>query len=102
MSAEVEDWRRIPGTRNYFISSLGNVLSQSFGNPRLLTMPIGSTGYRHVCIHGRTTKVHRIVAEVFLGPRPEGAVIRHLDGNPLNNAVSNLEWGTPSDNMYDA
>lgn len=45
-------------------------------------------------------KVHQIVAEAFLGPKPfEGAVVMHLDDNPLNNSVDNLEWGSQKKNL---
>lgn len=45
--------------------------------------------------------VHWLVAEAFLGIRPEGLVIRHLDGDGNNNRVENLSYGTPSQNFQD-
>ncbi len=43
--------------------------------------------------------VHRLVAEHFISPCPEpGMVVNHIDGNPFNNHVSNLEWVTVSEN----
>ena len=46
--------------------------------------------------------VHRLVAEAFL-PNPDGLpVVRHLDGDSTNNALSNLAWGTHQDNSDDA
>ena len=43
--------------------------------------------------------VHRLVAEHFIGPCPEpGMVVNHIDGDPFNNYVSNLEWATVSEN----
>lgn len=50
---------------------------------------------------GKTTLVHFLVAQAFIGPRPKGRIIRHLDGNPLNNNVSNLAYGTYKDNEND-
>lgn len=44
------------------------------------------------------TYVHKLVAEYFIGPRPEGYVIDHIDGNYLNNRVDNLRYCTPKDN----
>lgn len=45
-------------------------------------------------------KVHHLVAEAFLGPRPsKSSVVMHLDDNPLNNRVDNLKWGTQKENL---
>ncbi len=47
-------------------------------------------------------RVHILVLEAFRGPRPFiGAVTRHLDGNPLNNHIENLKWGTQAENIAD-
>lgn len=46
--------------------------------------------------------IHKIVAELFIGPCPEGQLVRHLDDNRENNHVSNLTYGTYSDNTQDA
>lgn len=47
-------------------------------------------------------RVHRIVIEAFKGPCPQGYVCRHLDGNPSNNRIENLEWGTQAENYADS
>lgn len=44
--------------------------------------------------------VHRIVAMAFLGPT-ELPLVRHIDGNPKNNNVDNLRFGTPFENARD-
>lgn len=50
----------------------------------------------------RSIQVHRLVLEVFVGPPPfRGAQCRHLDGNPANNRVENLKWGTSRENKAD-
>lgn len=45
--------------------------------------------------------VHDLVAATFLGEKPEGAVVRHLDGDRYNNRADNLAYGTHADNMRD-
>lgn len=42
------------------------------------------------------------MAEAFLGPRPDGLVVRHLDDDRTNNRASNLAYGTASDNQRDS
>jgi len=48
-----------------------------------------------------TYKVHRLILETFVGPCPSGMECRHLDGNPANNRLENLCWGTRSENARD-
>lgn len=60
-----------------------------------------STGYSAVAFGGRKVRAHVVVLSAFAGPRPEGAVCRHLDGNKQNNRPDNLAWGTPTENMHD-
>jgi hypothetical protein len=49
----------------------------------------------------RTRYLQQVVLESFVGPRPEGMDACHNDGNPLNNHISNLRWGTKSENQRD-
>lgn len=58
-----------------------------------------ATLYRDGKQHRR--KVHCLVLEAFVGPRPAGQETRHLDGDPQNNCVSNLAWGTRAENLQD-
>jgi len=46
--------------------------------------------------------VHRLVYEHFVGPIPNGLTINHIDGNPLNNRVNNLEVANMSQQMIHA
>lgn len=45
--------------------------------------------------------VHQLVLRAFVGPPPDGHETRHLDGNPGNNRLENLTWGTPTENSAD-
>lgn len=49
----------------------------------------------------RDFKVHRLVMEAFVGPCPEGLEVLHWDDNPANNHLSNLRYGTRSENVKD-
>lgn len=50
---------------------------------------------------GRHIKVHTIVLETFGSKRKDGYECCHNDGNPLNNRIDNLMWGTHTENMRD-
>lgn len=51
---------------------------------------------------GRTFDVATLVAAAFFGPRPIGSEINHVDYDPTNNAVSNLEYIPHSENIRHA
>lgn len=52
-------------------------------------------GKRHNCF------VHKLVLIAFVGPRPHGMECCHGDGDPTNNAITNLRWDTKVANMAD-
>lgn len=63
-------------------------------------------GYPRVTLSKHSVKknhsIHRLVAEHFI-PNPKGlSEVNHIDGNKLNNSISNLEWLNGSDNMKHA
>lgn len=64
------------------------------------------SGHLGVTLHKHSKKdrqrVHRLVLAAFIGPCPEGLEVRHLDGNPKNNTLGNLTYGTRSQNRDDA
>lgn len=96
------EWRTIPSFPRYQISDQGDVL----GPRGVLTRLIDACGYYRLGLYrdGKRVncRIHTLVAEAFIGPRPDGLVVRHLDGNHLNNHPSNLRYGTPSDNVRDS
>lgn len=51
-----------------------------------------------VMLDWKTLGIHRIIWELFNGAIPEGMLIDHLDGNPHNNIISNLECKTCAGN----
>ena len=48
-----------------------------------------------------TTYVHKLVLEAFGGTRPDGMECCHNDGDPKNNRIENLRWGTGKENAAD-
>lgn len=108
----MEEWRATH-VEGYEVSNLGRVRSVDrmrrgrYGNPvrvhgRILK-PSWHKGYALVSLgFGRRERVHHCVLLAFVGCRPAGAVGRHLDGDPSNNAATNLAWGSHRDNSNDA
>jgi hypothetical protein len=106
-----EEWRRLAASSTEFepfcglyeVSSQGEVRRIETG--RILKPWVGlkkADPYFRVrlCANGRRVVpwVHHLVAEAFLGPRPEGFCIDHLDGDKHHNAAANLEYVTPGEN----
>lgn len=92
----------------YQVDRSGNVYSTVGAVHRQLKpMPKGKCGHLRVILYPsagvkKTEFVHRLVLEAFVGACPGGMMCRHLDGNPRNNFVDNLRWGTMKENAQDA
>jgi hypothetical protein len=107
-----EQFREIAGFPGYRVNRDGEVQS-CWGRGRRHwrdgtwrpLKPILRSGYLTVnlCKSGRKSArlVHCLVLEAFVGPRPPGMVCRHLDGDPSNNSVENLAWGSYAENEAD-
>ena len=72
---------------------------------RMLKQNKNGSGYCQVVLSGPKGQwnafVHRLVALTFLGDPMDGQEVRHMDGCKNNNTLSNLKWGTKSENMSD-
>jgi hypothetical protein len=91
--------KKIVGWEDYSIGADGRVYSKKRGGTQVeLTQTKGTSGYYNVGFSNgkekKTFQVHRLVASTFLSNRKRFEIVNHLDGNKLNNDVSNLEWTT--------
>jgi hypothetical protein len=72
---------------------------------RILKLTKDKNGYLHVLLFKNKSRkyfsVHRLILETFMGSCPLGMECRHLDGNPSNNRLDNLKWGTKIENRAD-
>ena len=96
-------WKQIPGWAKYEVSSFGDVRNAKSG--RNLRQQTDKDGYKRVtlCSPARIWKcfVHGLVANAFVGVRPIGMQVRHIDGSRDNNTPANLVYGTAKDNADD-
>lgn len=104
--AHASRWRLVGGCADkYEVSDTG--LIRNFRNKRVLKpMLVGRRNNKRPKIRVSTMPrvdicVAAAVLEAFVGIRPVGAVVMHLDDNPLNNTLTNLRWGTPRENAMD-
>ena len=87
-----------------FVSSDGEVFNRD-GTPRRMNLCGGRSGsgrYKSVCVGSMNRYIHRIVAELFIGPCPPGMEVNHRDGDKQNNRVENLEYVTRNQNVAHA
>ena len=110
-----EIWRPVIGFEGkYEVSNYGRVRSvdrivvRSDGRRRFykgmfLKQLTSDKGYQFVqmsdCHKNVTRMVHRLVAEAFIGPRPAGLEVNHVDEDKSNNCVGNLEYITHKENL---
>ena len=113
-----EQWREIPGYKDYYeVSNRGRVRSldrrvwkgvKGWHPLRGKILRGGKHPYGYpqfgLSQHGKVRRraAHKLVLEAFVGPCPEGLEACHRDGDPTNNRLKNLYWGTHSENVKDA
>jgi hypothetical protein len=95
------------GNGNYMVSDQGEVYSKSRpkARARIMKPAVAVGGYPIVSLcQGSERKmflVHRLVAEAFLGKRPQGCEIAHINGVPSDNRADNLCYKTRTENESD-
>ena len=101
-----EIWEPVQSLNNkYEVSNLGRFRNAT--TKKILKQFENKYGYmilqtRPEKYHTVNIRIHRVVAEVFLGQCPDGYVVNHKDGNKKNNHVDNLEYVTSSQNNQHA
>ena len=93
----LEIWKNIEGYEGeYQVSNTGKV--RSLKNNLILKQQCDRYGYFNVRLYkktkGKTIRVHRLVAKAFIPNTSNLNVVNHIDENPQNNNVENLEWCT--------
>lgn len=111
MRREIEAVRHIPGFPGYFISDAGVVYSEKFCSRfprcgrRRVAVSKDRFGYELVYLSRKgksyPRRIHRLVLEAFVGPRPMGMECLHGVGGKSDNHIENLRWGTRSENIQD-
>lgn len=116
-----EEWKTVVGFKGlYAVSNLGRIksfartvefircgeLSSASYSERILKLVPDVDGHLTVFLSKdgikNTRRVHSLVAEAFLGPRPFNKGACHKDDIKTNNCVSNLYYGTQKENMLDS
>ena len=113
----IEIWKDIPNYEGiYQVSNLGNVKSLSRENysgkgmkiskERILKQNLDNRYYYQVKLYKdkklKTFKVHKLVAMAFLNHVPCGykLVVDHINDNPKDNRVENLQIVTQRENAF--
>jgi DNA-binding XRE family transcriptional regulator len=110
-----EEWRPISGFENsYAISNRGRVkrVSTEHGTVpgKILSSYMLKDGYLVTTLSftqdgqhkNKKVLTHVLVAEAFIGKRPDGMDINHINGIKMDNRLWNLEYVSRSDNMKKA
>ena len=89
---------------DYEISNYGNVRRLlKNGSYKILNCSIQNRGYKYFQMKrdnkSKNYLIHQLVAEHFIGPRPENLDIDHIDRNKLNNNFNNLRYVSHLENM---
>jgi hypothetical protein len=104
----MEEWLPVVGFENYYeVSNAGRVRRSGRAAatyPGRILQPVKGEAnllYVNLSVHMKISRraVHHLVAEAFIGSRPPGYEIDHLDSDETNNVWSNLEWVTKAENI---
>jgi hypothetical protein len=111
-----EQWAWVVGYEGkYEVSDYGNIRSWASPNgrpgglpsePKSMKSSRNHSGYHVICLRerngvGKSHRVHCLVLEAFVGPRPEGFQGCHHNDDKENNRLDNLAWKSVGDNSRD-
>lgn len=95
-------WRKLKEFDNFEISSDGRLRK----NGRLVKLGKTMDGYQQYAfrINGKAKykRIHALVLETFIGPRPPKHDCCHINGIPNDNRIENLRWCTRKENVQDS
>lgn len=109
----MEMWRKVLSWEDvYEVSDRGRVrrvkpyergAKRNVPLPRIVKASPDSSGYPKVYLCDKPrkavcAKVHILVAEAFIGPRPSGMQVNHKNSDRADARAENLEWVTPQEN----
>jgi transposase len=99
-------WKPILGYENLYEASNDGQI-RSFHDKKIKKQSLSSNKkyFRVTVTKNKVSKqitVHRLIAWAFLGKQEHGVEVRHINGNSHDNYISNLKYGSRSDNMQDA
>lgn len=109
-----EIWKDIPGYEGlYQASNLGKIKRILFINrttikkqEKILKIYINKSNRCYVSLHKNDKRknclIHRLVAQAFISNPNNLPQINHIDGDPTNNNINNLEWCSAKENIIHA
>jgi hypothetical protein len=101
----MEVWKLVPGyDGKYEVSNQGQIRSYQRRTEGCILRPGRMpSGHLSVALGRKNSQcVHKLVLLAFVGAAPNKHECLHMNGNPADNRLSNLRWGTRSENMKDA
>ena len=103
MSKTNREFRKVPSLKFFYEISEDGRFLRNIKSKKYVKATLGPNGYYyfHVSLKGEQhlRTAHSLVAECWLGPRPEGYEIDHIDRNKTNNDWRNLRYVTHKENV---